>query len=198
MMLFMKRIKRGKRQPSFHPVNSLKKEKQEANRVVGRCLFWSDISLSITKNNPFFQSMCDVIAIVGLKYKFPTYKKLQGGGILQSEKNDICTRLEDLKKSSETTGCTVVSNGWTDGKGRTLINFLVHFPRVTVFIKSVDALAHVKDATLLCKLLDGFIQEIGLQHVVQIITDNAANYVVVDKLLMERCSGIHVLPIASI
>jgi hypothetical protein len=80
----------------------------------------------------------------------------------------------------------MMSNGWTNGKGRTLLNFLVHCPRGTMFIKSIDASMHVKDATLLCELMDGFIQEIGLQHVVQIITDNATNYVVVGKLLMER------------
>lgn len=58
----------------------------------------------------------------------------------------------------------MISDGWTNGKGRTLINFLVNCPRVTIFIKTVDALAHVKDATLLCELIDGFIQEIDLQQ----------------------------------
>jgi hypothetical protein len=42
-----------------------KKEKKEAARAVGRCLFWSDIPLNITKNNPFWQPVCDVIAVVG-------------------------------------------------------------------------------------------------------------------------------------
>ena len=53
-----------------------------------------------------------------------------------------------------------------------------------MFIRSVDAFAHIKDVTLLCELLDGFIQEIGPQNVVQVITDNAANYVVVGRSLM--------------
>ena len=47
------------------------------------------------------------------------------------------------------------------------------------------ALEDVKDATLLCELMDGFIQEICLQHL-QIIIDNAANDVADDRLLMER------------
>jgi hypothetical protein len=54
-----------------------------------------------------------------------------------------------------------MSDGWTDGKGRNLLNFLVHCPRGTMFLKSVDAFAHVNDATLLCDLLDGFVQEVG-------------------------------------
>jgi hypothetical protein len=55
-----------------------------------------------------------------------------------------------------------------------------------MFIKSVDASAHVKDTTLLCELLDGFIQEVGPQNVVQVSMDNVANYVAAGRLLMLR------------
>jgi hypothetical protein len=79
-----------------------------------------------------------------------------------------------------------MSDGWIDGKGRTLLNFLVHCPKGTMFLKSVDASAHVKNVTLLCDLLDGFIKEVGPQHVVQVIMDNAANYVAADRMLMSR------------
>ena len=92
--------------------------------------------------------MCDAIAVVGPGYKAPTYEELRGP-ILQEEKNDINVRLEELKKSWESTGCTVMSDGWTDTKGRTLINFLVNFPMGIMFIKSIDASFHVKDAALL-------------------------------------------------
>jgi hypothetical protein len=90
-----------------------------------------------------------------------------------------------------------MSDGWTDGKGRTLLNFLVHCPRGTMFLKSVDASAHVKDATLLCDLLDGFIQEVGSQHVVQVITDNAANYVAASRMLMSRYPTLFWTPCAT-
>ena len=52
-----------------------------------------------------------------------------------------------------------------------------------MFIKSVDASAHIKDATLSCESLDGFIQEIGPKNVVQVITDNTTNYVVAKHCL---------------
>jgi hypothetical protein len=79
-----------------------------------------------------------------------------------------------------------MSNGWTDQKSKILLNFLVSCPRGTMFIKFVDASAHVKDVTLLCELLDGFIQKVGLQNVVQVVTDNTANYVIASKLFMLR------------
>lgn len=77
-------------------------------------------------------------------------------------------------------------DGWTYRKGRTLLNFLVHCPKGIVFIKLVDASAHIKDAVMICELLDGFIREIGVQNVVQVITDYVTNYVSVGRMLMER------------
>jgi hypothetical protein len=152
---------------------------------MGRCLFWSDLPLTITRNNPFWQSMCDAVAVVGPRFKAHSYEELQGP-ILQAEKKDINSRLGEFKESWESSGCTMMSNGWTDGKGRTLLNFLVHCPKGSMFIKSIDASTHVKYATLLCELLHGFIEEIDAHHVVQIMIDNAANYVVAGKILMER------------
>eukprot|EP00253_Pinus_taeda_P034700 PITA_34700 len=77
-------------------------------------------------------------------------------------------------------------DGWTDRKGSTLLNLLVDFPKGTMFIKSVDASTHIKNAATSCELLDGVFREIGVQNVVQIITDNATNYVSVNRMLMER------------
>eukprot|EP00253_Pinus_taeda_P003982 PITA_03982 len=55
-----------------------------------------------------------------------------------------------------------------------------------MFIKSLDASEHIKDAATICELLDGFIREIGVQNVVQVITDNVANYVSFGRMLMVR------------
>jgi hypothetical protein len=90
-----------------------------------------------------------------------------------------------------------MSDGWMDQKGRTLLNFLVNCPKGSMFVKSVDASAHVKDATLLCDLLDEFIREVGPQHVVQVITDNTANYVAAGRMLMQRYPTLFWTPCAA-
>jgi hypothetical protein len=77
------------------------------------------------------------------------------------------------------------------------LNFLVNCPKGSMFVKSVDASAHVKDATLLCDLLDEFIREVGPQHVVQVITDNAANYVAAGRMLMQRYPTLFWTPCAA-
>jgi hypothetical protein len=181
-------------QPSIRSIVKTK-EKEEADKIVAKCFLWSDIPFNIAKN-PFYHSMFEVAAIVGPGYRGPSYNELRGP-LLQGEKVDCTKRLGELRESWEITGCTVMSDGWTDGKGRSILNFLVNCPRGTMFIKSIDASAYVKDAQLLCELLDNFIQEIGPQYVVQVITDNAANYVVAGKLLMERYQSLYWTPCAA-
>jgi hypothetical protein len=55
-----------------------------------------------------------------------------------------------------------------------------------MFLKSVDASDQVKDAQLLFQLLDEVVVEVGVENVVQVITDNASNYVVVGRLLEDK------------
>ena len=180
------------RQPSVRTMLK-QREKDEADRLVTKCFLWGDVPFNIAKNNPYYHAMFQA---VGPDYRGPSYNDLRGR-LLDEEKVDCTRRLDELKQSWAVTGCTIMSDGWTDGKGRSLINFLVNFPRGTVFIKSVDASAYVKDARLLCDLLDKFIQEVGPQYVVQVITDNAASYVAAGRMLMERYASLYWTPCAA-
>ena len=47
----------------------------------------------------------------------------------------------------------------------------------------IDASLHVKNATYLCEVIEEVIAEVGEQHVVQVVTDNAASYVAAGELL---------------
>ena len=55
-----------------------------------------------------------------------------------------------------------------------------------MFLRSSDASDQVKDANLLFRLLDDVVEEVGASNVVQIIIDNASNYVLVGKMLEEK------------
>ena len=50
-------------------------------------------------------------------------------------------------------GCTLMSDGWTDGRTRHLVNFLVKSPAGTFFIDSVDISALVASKELLADLM---------------------------------------------
>lgn len=75
---------------------------------------------------------------------------------------------------------------WTNGQDRTLLNFSMASHGTLAFLKSLDALYKVKNVETLCNLLDKVIHEVGVQNVVQLITNNTAAYVAIGRLVVER------------
>ncbi|XP_050889717.1 uncharacterized protein LOC127095008 [Lathyrus oleraceus] len=74
-----------------------------------------------------------------------------------------------------------MTDGWTDQKRRTIINFLVNSPMGTFFLKSIDASSISKTTDKVFKMMDDIVEEVGEENVVQIVTDNVANYKLADK-----------------
>ena len=79
--------------------------------------------------------MWDVVIAAGKGFKCPSMHDLRGSllqkeivSLLQKEIVSIDEYLKDFKQSWVKTGCTIMSDGWTDQRGRTLINFLVSCP----------------------------------------------------------------------
>ncbi|KAM0852119.1 hypothetical protein ACQ4PT_051984 [Festuca glaucescens] len=94
-------------------------------------------------------------------------------------------------------GCTLMSDGWTDGRTKHLVNFLVNSPAGTFFIDSVNISSLVANKELLVDLLEKKINDIGRDYVVQICTDNGANYKAAGRLLMERIPTLWWTPCAA-
>eukprot|EP00253_Pinus_taeda_P003573 PITA_03573 len=94
--------------------------------------------------------------------------------------------LFEFRSSWVETWCTITSNGWTDQRNRTLLNLLVSCLIGTMFLKLVDASDKDKTAQLICEMMEEVIQEVGEEHVVQIFTDNATNYMVAGRLFEIR------------
>ena len=82
--------------------------------------------------------MIDAVAVAGPRFKAPTSESLRTDMLLESV-DDLNLVLGEFRTSWAETGCTIMSDGWTDRRNRTLINFLVSCPKGTMFFKSVDA-----------------------------------------------------------
>lgn len=54
-----------------------------------------------------------------------------------------------------------------------------------MFSQSIVTCAHVKDVTLLFNLLEDSVWDICEQHTMEVVIDNAINYVAYGKMLME-------------
>ncbi|XP_015939747.1 uncharacterized protein LOC107465278 [Arachis duranensis] len=117
--------------------------------------------------------------------------------LLADLKKECQLLVEGYRSSWKRTGCTLMADGWTDQRQRTLINFLVYCPAGMSFVKSVDAYDMIKTADTLFKLFAEVIEWVGSSNIVHVVTDNAANYVSAGKLIHEKYPNIFWSPCAA-
>ncbi len=86
----------------------------------------------------------------------------------------------------QTTGASIASDGWDDRQGRPLLNVVLITAQGAMFIKSVDTSGEIKSAHYIAQVLGEAIEEAGVENVVQVITDNAANCKAAGRILEER------------
>lgn len=128
-----------------------------------------------------FQVMCESIGQFGPGLKPPSMYEARIP-LLKKEVEDTEKAMVENKKEWAQKGCLILSDGWRDSTvQKDIINFLVNSPKGSVFIRSMDVSDVVKDANLLFKILDDLVEEIGEENVVQVVTDNASNYVKAGK-----------------
>ena len=140
--------------------------------------------------------MVDVIVSSSPGYKAPSYNAL-GGKELDGELECVKEQLESIKSSWKFTGCTIMSDGWTNQRGSTTIKKFVACPKGTMFLKSIDASTNVKDAHLVFSLLADVVEEVRVSNVMQVITNNAVNYVAAGRLLSAKYPTIFWIPCAA-
>ncbi|XP_057858906.2 uncharacterized protein LOC131067771 [Cryptomeria japonica] len=136
------------------------------------------------------------MTVSGKAYNAPSPRDLSGR-LLTNAVARAREVMEDQKIQWANYGCTIVSNGWTDGKNHTIINFLVACKENVVFLKSVDASSKVKNAETLAGMLEHVVMKVGVENVVQIITDNATAYVSAGRILQERHPTLFWTPCAT-
>ncbi|KAM0882561.1 hypothetical protein ACQ4PT_032185 [Festuca glaucescens] len=142
-----------------------------------------------------FQVAIEASCQYGSGYKPPSPHELR-----EPLLRDCVKETKLLRKNHEEAwkqyGCTLMSDGWSDRRGRHLINFLVNSPEGTYFLESVDASSECQDARMIADLLEKRIEDVGKENVVQVVTDNGANYKAAGKLLMERIPTLYWSPCA--
>lgn len=83
---------------------------------------------------------------------------------------------------------------WTAKNGKMIINILVNSPIVSVFLNSVDASNESTDSTKMFNLFESTIKRIGLENIVQVVTDNASENVKVGSMMMGVYEHIYWIP----
>ncbi|CAL9234761.1 unnamed protein product [Arabidopsis halleri] len=142
------------------------------------------------------------VEVLASKKGKPPVKKHKGPmdrvPLLKKEVNATEKKLVEHKAEWATRGCSIMSDGWRDSVlQKDIVNFLVNSPKGSVFIKSVDVSTVVKDANMLFDHMDRMVEEVAEANVVQVITNNASNYVKAGELLMAKRSHLYWTPCAA-
>ncbi|XP_066161970.1 uncharacterized protein [Oryza sativa Japonica Group] len=117
--------------------------------------------------------MLEAIRQFGRSLKGPSPYEMSGS-FLQKRKEKVMDGFKEHKESWELTGCSIMTDAWTDRKGRGVMNLVVHSAHGVLFLDSVECSGDKKDGKYIFELVDRYIEEIGEQHVVQVVTDNAS------------------------
>ncbi|URE36536.1 transposon protein [Musa troglodytarum] len=183
--------------PGAQPTaNDAQKQKYDnADNKIALFFFHNSIPFSASKSI-YYQAMVDAIADCGAGYKPPTYEALRST-LLEKVKEEINENYRKLKDEWKDTGCSILSDCWSDGRSKSLLVLSVASPKGTQFLKLVDISSRADDAYYLFELLDSVIMEVGAENVVQVITDSATSYAYAAGLLLKKYPSLFWFPCAS-
>ncbi|XP_058732906.1 uncharacterized protein LOC131604488 [Vicia villosa] len=116
-------------QPTLKSVLQNKEVVEKCDLAIARWFIDSSVPFNAA-NSAYFQSMADALCSMSPGYKVPTMHSLRGF-LLNKWVEDVNKLIEEYREIWKKTGCTLMADGWTDRKRRTLINFLVYCPKVT-------------------------------------------------------------------
>ncbi|XP_049382895.1 uncharacterized protein LOC125847285 [Solanum stenotomum] len=162
---------------------------------VARFFYDNGILFNVAHSKSFKEAI-EAVGWYGPNLRPPSYHELRVSLLRKKVEltNEIINRhREEWVKY----GTSIMADGWTDKKQRTLINFLVNSPHGIVLIESIDASSLVKTGEKLCELLDRYVERVGEQNVVQIVSDNGSNFVLDGQLLQRKRPHIFRMPCAA-
>jgi len=146
----------------------LKKDiREEACLQIARFFYTSAISFNCVKNLEFIKAL-EMVTKHGPSFKPPSYHDIREK-YLKQEVDQTMKLLEEYKLEREKkTGCSIMSDGWTNKKRCCICNFLVNSPKRTVFffLSSVDTSNMSKTADKVFEMLDVIVERIGEANVV--------------------------------
>ncbi|XP_042495062.1 uncharacterized protein LOC122074294 [Macadamia integrifolia] len=142
-----------------------------------------------TMTESFIQMMKGACAY-GQGFVIPSYSTLRTR-LIPEAKVEIMEYVSNIKSTWGGTGCTIMSDSWTDLKKRSWVNVIAHSPGGAVFLKCIDCGSNSITAGYLFREISNVIEMLGSQHVVQFISDNGANYNCCGDMLIGKWSHMY-------
>ncbi|KAM3351539.1 hypothetical protein ACQJBY_023483 [Aegilops geniculata] len=172
-----------------------KEQKDEVDGHVADFLYENCLPLNIIHSRSW-EILLESVGQYGSDYITPSYHDVRVP-LLEKAKLKTDTLKAKHQKAWKEYGCTLMSDGWTDMSGRHLINFLANSPEGTFFLGTANVSSESVTAELVAKLLSEQIEAIGPELVIQVVSDNGANYKAAGRLLMDKYPSLYWTPCAA-
>ena len=115
-----------------------KKDQSVVDKLLTQHVILNNISFDVIQTLPFIRFVQGVAAY-GSGYKVPSYSTLRTA-LIPNSRIEVGEYVSNVKKSWVTTGCTLMSDMWSDMKQRAFINIIAYSPRGAVFMNSFEVL----------------------------------------------------------
>ncbi|XP_059632352.1 uncharacterized protein LOC132274986 [Cornus florida] len=140
--------KEGGKQTTIN--DACKKElRGRACAAFARWMYDAGIAFNDVKYDSFAE-VVETIGQYGPGIKPPSYHEVRVP-LLRKELDNTNALMNDHREEWSKFGSSLMADGWTDKRGRTLFNFLVNSLRGTMFIESIDTSSFSKDGRMLEK-----------------------------------------------
>ncbi|KAF5465623.1 hypothetical protein F2P56_015608 [Juglans regia] len=182
-------------QPSIKSAMCSKEMIDKAKMVIA--YWWYDANLPFSAaQSKFYQPAIDAIASIGPGFKGPSLYEFRGN-LIKNSMNEVHNYVQKIKNIWNETSCSLMADGLTNQRQQQIINFLVYCPKSTMFLKSIDTSGLRKDSETLFNIFDEVFQEVGVENLVQFITDNDASYKATGKKLQQKYGSFYWFPCAA-
>ncbi|CAI9284358.1 unnamed protein product [Lactuca saligna] len=132
-----------------------------------------------------FKMMLEVVGQFGTGLPPPSRYALSDT-LLKHEVERTKKLLKKNEQEWKEDGCSIMKDAWSDRKRRSIMNLCVNLKMGTIFLSSEDFSNEAHTSQNIIEYVDSCIQQVGHEHVVQVVTDNATNNMGAAKLLKEK------------
>lgn len=149
------------------------KKKEETDAAVARFFYHDYIPFNAARSE-YFKVMVKKIGEYGPNYVAPSYESLRTT-LLDKEKRIVERATEVTKQHWETYGVTLIADGWSDTRKRSIHGLVAYSRGEMYFVEAHDASDIGKSAEALAGEWTSAIEIIGPQNVVSFVVDGEAS-----------------------
>ncbi|XP_066324053.1 uncharacterized protein [Miscanthus floridulus] len=165
---------------------SIMKERMHSlQRYIARWVYVRGVAFNQI-NNVEFDQVIEVAGRFGPGGKKPNQHQLREK-LLFEEVEETKKMMKAHEEEWAKNGCSIMIDAWTDQIRRSIMNMCMHCTIGSRFLESKETLEESHTGQLIFEYLDGCIERVGAENVVQVVIDNASNNMVAkDLLFMKR------------